>query len=319
MESRRGNIEIVATVGPASESYRALAALRTAGADAFRLNLAHASPEWLACTVDAVRRAAPDPADQRLIADLPGRKPRTGRWNGRWPSGPATRSGWAMRRAAPAGAAAVPFDLDTVAPVPASNDTVRLKRRAGPPRGARGPAGRPRDGVPRRWGADEPHGRHLGGRRGAAPRGGVDGGAGGVLGVGRPSVPRLVLRRPGGLGGGGGAASGTGAAGPEDRDRGGRDRGRCAHRRGGVLCIARGDLGTQVPPARLPGIERWLLEAARAAGKGMLLAGGLLPSAAAGRAVTRAERAALHYALVHGATGFILSEETAVGRSRRRR
>jgi len=79
------------------------------------------------------------------------------------------------------------------------------------------------------------------------------------------------------------------------------------------LCIARGDLGTQVPPARLPGIERWLLEAARAAGKGMLLAGGLLPSAAAGRAVTRAERAALHYALVHGATGFILSEETAVG------
>ena len=47
-------------MGPVSEDSRTLAALRVAGADAFRLNLAHASPEWLARTVDAVRRAAPE-------------------------------------------------------------------------------------------------------------------------------------------------------------------------------------------------------------------------------------------------------------------
>ncbi len=313
MESRRGNIEIVATVGPASESYRALAALRTAGADAFRLNLAHASPEWLACTVDAVRRAAPDPADQRLIADLPGRKPRTGALERPLAVRPGDAVWLGDAAAAPAGAAAVPFDLDTVAPVPASNDTVRLRdgqvrlavrevRRDGL-RTECLDAGELTSRMGVTWGDGEARLRAevwtgalaacwaLGVRRYLVSY--CDGPADLAAVAARLPGPALLV--------------------PKIETEAAVTAADALIAAAECLCIARGDLGTQVPPARLPGIERWLLEAARAAGKGMLLAGGLLPSAAAGRAVTRAERAALHYALVHGATGFILSEETAVG------
>ncbi|HOB51557.1 MAG TPA: pyruvate kinase [Acidobacteriota bacterium] len=313
MESRRGHIEVVATVGPASEGARTLAALRAAGADAFRLNLAHASPEWLARTVDAVRRAAPDAAESQLIADLPGRKPRTGELARPLTVRPGDALWLGEVAAAPAGVAAVPFDLGAVDPAPVPGDTVRL--RDGQVRLAVGEVGRyglraecldageltNRMGVT--WGDGEARLR-------------TDAWAGALAACWKLGIRRYLVSYcdgPADLAAVVARLPGPARLVPKIETEAAVNAAATLIAAAACGCIARGDLGTQVPPARLPGIERRLLEAARAAGKGMLLAGGLLPSAAAGQAVTRAERAALHYALVHGATGFILSEETAVG------
>lgn len=313
VESRRGTIEIVATVGPASADPRTLAALRAAGADAFRLNLAHASPEWLARTVDAIRRSSPEAAEAQLIADLPGRKPRTGALERPLTVRPGDAVWLGAVAAAPAGVVAVPFDLDAVDPAPATGDTVRL--RDGQVRLVVGEVERDglradcldageltsRMGVT--WGDGEARLRaavwtgalaacwELGVRRYLVSY--CDGPADLAAVAARLPAPAQLI--------------------PKIETEAAVDAAAALIAAAACGCIARGDLGTQVPPARLPGIERRLLEAARAAGKGMFLAGGLLPSGAAGQAVTRAERAALHYALMHGATGFILSEETAVG------
>jgi len=313
VESRRGHIEIVATVGPVSEDSRTLAALRVAGADAFRLNLAHASPEWLARTVDAVRRAAPEVVESRLIADLPGRKPRTGALERPLTVRPGDALWLGSVAAAPAGVAVVPFDLGAVDPAPAPGDTLRL--RDGQVRLAVGEVGR--DGLRTQcldageltsrmgitWGDGEARLR-------------TEAWAGALAACWELGVRRYLVSYcdgPADLAAVAERFPGPARLIPKIETEAAVSAAAALIDAAACGCIARGDLGTQVPPARLPGIERRLLEAARAAGKGMLLAGGLLPSAAAGRAVTRAERAALHYALAHGATGFILSEETAVG------
>lgn len=313
VESRRGNIEIVATVGPASEGSRTLAALRAAGADAFRLNLAHASPEWLVRTVDAVRRAAPEPVESLLIADLPGRKPRTGVLERPLTVRPGDAVWLGDVAAAPAGVVAVPFDFGAVDPAPTPGDTLRL--RDGQVRLAVGEVGR--DGLR----TDCLDAGELTSRMGVTWGDGearlrTDAWAWALTTCWELGVRRYLISYcdgPADLAAVAARLPGPARLVPKIETEAAVNAAAALIAAAACGCIARGDLGTQVPPARLPGIERRLLEAARAAGKDMLLAGGLLPSAAAGQAVTRAERAALHYALVHGATGFILSEETAVG------
>ena len=80
-----------------------------------------------------------------------------------------------------------------------------------------------------------------------------------------------------------------------------------------TLCIARGDLGTQVALPDLPGVERRLLAEARAAGRRAWVAGEVLGGFARAASASRGELAGVWSALDHGAAGFILSDETAVG------
>jgi pyruvate kinase len=66
---------IIATIGPASESVEGIASLLEAGADAFRLNLAHGSPGWHEQAVRRIRevsRGAGRPV--AILADLAGPK-----------------------------------------------------------------------------------------------------------------------------------------------------------------------------------------------------------------------------------------------------
>lgn len=70
---------IVATVGPASDSDQVLDAMIAAGADVFRLNLSHGSPQAHVELITRIRqRAALANAVVAVLADLPGPKVRSG-------------------------------------------------------------------------------------------------------------------------------------------------------------------------------------------------------------------------------------------------
>jgi pyruvate kinase len=70
---------LIATLGPATESNEALAALIEAGADTFRLNMSHASHDWardLSSRIRHIARGAPRPIG--ILFDLQGPSIRTG-------------------------------------------------------------------------------------------------------------------------------------------------------------------------------------------------------------------------------------------------
>jgi pyruvate kinase len=71
--------KIVATLGPATRSEEGIADLLAAGADVFRLNFAHATPEQHEVTARLVRKIARDAGKVvGILVDLPGPKMRTG-------------------------------------------------------------------------------------------------------------------------------------------------------------------------------------------------------------------------------------------------
>lgn len=75
--------KILATLGPASDSEAVIRALLAAGANAFRLNFSHGTKEEHRRRLEAVRRIAAEmdmPA--AIVQDLPGPKLRTGRFPG---------------------------------------------------------------------------------------------------------------------------------------------------------------------------------------------------------------------------------------------
>ena len=76
-ESRR--TKIIVTVGPASESEQRIENLLRAGADAVRLNMAHATHDWTSRMVGAIRAAARRAGkDIPIIMDIKGPEIRTG-------------------------------------------------------------------------------------------------------------------------------------------------------------------------------------------------------------------------------------------------
>jgi pyruvate kinase len=82
-----------------------------------------------------------------------------------------------------------------------------------------------------------------------------------------------------------------------------------------AICLARGDLGVELPLTGLLAAQRRVMAEARAASKPVLLAGEVLYSMVSCRSrPTRAEVTDVLVALEQGAAGFVLSDETAVGR-----
>jgi pyruvate kinase len=76
---RYRNVKIVATLGPASDTYEIVRALYETGADVFRLNMSHGSHEEIARRHATIRKVEADVGRPiAILADLQGPKLRCG-------------------------------------------------------------------------------------------------------------------------------------------------------------------------------------------------------------------------------------------------
>ena len=72
---RHRNVKIVATLGPASDDYETIKALHLAGADVFRLNMSHGSPDDIAKRHNTIRKIEEElNSPIGILADLQGPK-----------------------------------------------------------------------------------------------------------------------------------------------------------------------------------------------------------------------------------------------------
>ena len=316
---RQRNAKIVATLGPASSSPKMIRALFEAGADVFRFNFSHGSHEEHQKRYDIVRAIEQESGRPiAVLADLQGPKLRVGTL------GRAARSRWNRASGSASTSTLRPGTRERI-PLPHPEVFAAL---------APGVQLLIDDGK-MRLEVEEATPRLCGGAR--PDRRALVRAQGGERGRGRAARLRHDREGPRAISPSRSRWAPTGSRCPSSsvrrtwtklRELAGRpvavitklEKPSAVEQleemvaRSDAVMVARGDLGVEMPPQKVPTIQRQVLRACRKAGKPVIVATQMLESMIDAPTPTRAEASDVATAVYDGADAVMLSAESAAGR-----